>query len=49
MANNLQVNIQVAPFNEKWEKAEEIIKKICESQSLRNAEIRIEVTGIKCP
>lgn len=45
MPSNLQVKIQILPFDESYEKVEEIIEKICESQRLRNADVHIEVLG----
>lgn len=48
MPSNLQVKIQILPFDESYEKAEGIIEKICESQRLRNADVHIEVLGVRC-
>lgn len=42
----LEITVVISPLNQSWEKAEEIIKKICEAHNDGVCTLRIEIKDV---
>ena len=42
-----EIRIEICPDQGSWEKADELIKKICEAYKTKDCTLRIEVKGVR--